>query len=176
MRKWYLYTRNRAQILEGTFASCQITADGTAASLASVPLHGKCLGKTNWISFSGDALFDYNWLRVQPDSKEAITIRNSTSIEDWRECWPAYERSGKHRSEPYVRETGERVSPMQLSDSEALQLLLVSVEHEGERFACREGVYFRFLRTYPDREVFHGFMIPAEQVPREIADLLQGLR
>lgn len=128
-----------------------------------------------WLSFSCASL--QSGCVVAMSKGVLKNIINFFSIECIKNIVPIYESNPKHRRSPYISASGEEVSPMPKSDCEAQNLLFASkvVQSNPDKWAyCnKSNEFYRFKRTYPNREIYHGFLSPISEVPEEIKLLLR---
>lgn len=157
-QKWFLYTRNHAAAAEGELVDIEVRSAGTTQSVAGMACNGPLLLRAQWISFGGIPVFASDEVIVTVAATgERFLIGNANSVAAYREWWPRFEPSPKHQKTGYHARSGEWVSPMPLSDKEAQEALDISQDVNGERVAVYKGRRFRFMRTHPNRNIYHGF-------------------
>jgi hypothetical protein len=162
--EWYLYTKNHAMRAKSDLTAV-VVSGGREAMHGTIREELTAEG-ARWLSFGGTALNERHDLSVaKEDGSSQTEVANAFDLETFARWWPKYEANPKHRKEGYVREGGERVSPMPLDDHTAQQVLMMSVSDGGDRFGFYRGQYYRFCRTHIDQEVFHGFSVAREDIP-----------
>lgn len=174
--KWYIYTRNRSKPLAvGTGVDIQLSTSSVVSAAINGTVHQSTLDELElWISLPGDPICNCQKLTI---NREASTreIQNAADIVSLKAWLPSYEPNPKHRPEAYYAD-GELISPMPLSDMEALTLLLTSAPDisNGCRWAyhTQSKEYYCYRATYPGREIYHGYCVPKESVPRELVDII----
>lgn len=130
-----------------------------------------------WLSFSGSPLGKFSSIQVGFAGGNLNFVNIASCHDSLLKVIPEYEPNPKHRKKGY--HDGERnvwVSPMPLSDGAAQDLLLRSIFFSGCRWACSLSGenYYRFVKTYVDRHVYHGFQVSESAVPPKALSLLNG--
>jgi len=175
-RQWYLYTKNRAQ--EASWASAihvQVTSlTENESSMTGHISEDLVHANPHWFSFGGTALHEVSEFEVKvvAEPKEEIvhTIRNAHHSGSMMLLLPRYEPNPKHRKTAYIREGGEHVAPMPLSDIEAQALLIVSTYYDGNLWAYDgNGMFYRYILTHVDRNIYHGFQVMPSDVPEPVS-------
>jgi hypothetical protein len=168
-RQWFLFVKNRSVRAESE--PCMVSLVGTAGTVEIAGEIRRELVQINskWLSFRGTPFSE----RVALDiSSETLGIRlslaNAWHLISFKAWWPEYQPSEKHRKEGYWRAGGEWVSPMPLNNDQAQAALLTSVLFGNERFSAFGNRYFRFLRTYPDKNIYHGFEVDWGDLPNQV--------
>ncbi|NKF14400.1 hypothetical protein [Rhizobium phaseoli] len=173
VRLWYLFTRNRA-------VECDAPPQMTKVSREDFTNEGAISGqdiKPNaiWLGLRHPELPDACDDLLVADSDSEYKVSFVSGLEAIRQALPRYEPNPKHKRQEYTRTGAESVSPMTLSDAEAQRLLLQALV--GGRglysYHSENKKYYRFVRTHPDREIFHGFEIKEAEVPGKTLKLLQ---
>lgn len=165
-QKWYLYTRNNCIVAEGDSYSVAISSHKDKDKENPLLLKKDFFSNgVNWVSFDGLVFFSEIRYFIKGSGNNITEIRNAVSFQDFAAMWPIYEASPKHKKEGYYRSKGVYVSPMTLSHDEAQSALLSSIEIRGERFARVGNKYVRYLKTYIDKEIYHGFEIDKDNFP-----------
>ena len=160
VRKWYLYSRNHAASLCGDTVETSVSLERTFAANVTGNVCSEAVDESvKWLSV-GFSMFVASSLFLKTEFDQAPKeVENAFSVQSARLWWPIFEPSPKHRREGYHNSKGEYVSPMPLNDFQAQEALDTSVEVSEERFSEYNGNNFRFLKTYPDKNIFHGFLI-----------------
>lgn len=168
-RLWYTYKTKYTKHLSVSSDADSIIVNLNSAFEGNVHINLFDESK-NWLSFSCAGLHSGEMVA---SSKDVIkNIINFYSVESIKNIIPIYEPNPKHRQNLYISAAGEEVSPMPKSDVEAQNLLFSSkvVRSSPDKWAyCKStNGFYRFKRTYPNREIFHGFLSPINEVPEEI--------
>jgi hypothetical protein len=176
MDKWYLYSRNRSTPLSGIdgIAVTQ-TADNPHISLEGVVCKHAHDEVNYWLSFPKHSVCEANGLTLKSEFSTR-SIKNAANLNSFKAWLPTYEPNPKHRDKPYTAAGGEQVSPMPLCNVEAQTLLLTSLpENSGTRWAFhkRTGAFYCFRKTYPNQEVFHGYLDEVGNVPNDLRGVLR---
>lgn len=163
VRKWYLYSRNRSAPLSAQKVSVSAAVSVDAATTYDgVVCVESIADSVRWIS-ARMSPFDQNLICLRADKQDFWTTKiNSCRADDMRHWWPTFEPSPKHRREGYWSQRGDYISPMPLSVSQAQEALDMSVENGNERTSNYKGLKLRFLKTFPDRQIYHGFIVEAD--------------
>lgn len=172
-RLWYLFTRNRA-------VECDSPAQMTKVSREDFTNEGEISSQyiephAIWLGLRHPELPDACDDLLVEDPKSEYHVSFVSGLEATRQALPRYAPNPKHKRREYTRAGAESVSPMTLSDPEA-QLLLLQALGGGRSlysYHSESRKYYRFVRTYPDREIFHGFEIKEAEVPIKTLKLLQ---
>lgn len=173
VRKWYLYSQNRAEDVTDYGAvvalSCPqqsfATVHGTVCSIAA-------LEELYWLSF-GQSRFGEALTYQITGGQMQMTGENAHTAQILVQSLPRYEPSAKHRKEPYFdKERGESVAAMPLSADFAQKVLLAGISQGSDiwSFDGTSRCFFRFKRT--GGNVFHGFVVGPDEVPAAIKDEL----
>lgn len=158
VKKWYLYTRNRATLVDGEASEIEVTSAASPDRIRGVVYEKPLQGNAYWVSFSGVSVFQTDQLLIRRvTSGEEVAVGNAARVDVFQLWWPRYESSPKHGRTGYRAASGEWVSPMPLDDAEAQKALDISEDVGGARIATYQGRQFRFMLTYPNRNVYHGF-------------------
>ncbi len=99
------------------------------------------------------------------DGSDAIAVANAVELKMFKAWFPRYEASPKHKADGYFRPGGEWVSPMPLGHDAASEALMKSVQHKDDPYAWYCGHFYRFLKTRPDDNMYHGFLVKRLEVP-----------
>ncbi len=174
-RQWYIYTRNHAQYAELDLCLVKVSCDNRELiGVEGAVRQDLIRSDARWLSFGGVALFNQSKLIVhREDSELPISITNAFDFCGFRDWWPRYAASSKHGTSGYYRPGGVWVSPMQLADGTAQEALLISISVGNLRYAFYQGEYLEFRRTYPDREIFHGFSVSREDIHPSLRKLIE---
>jgi hypothetical protein len=176
-RQWFIYTKNRALPAQSNHRTVTISGDGQheePTNLTGEIRPDLVYQDAKWLSFGGTRLNEQPRLNIwREDCRILISVMNASDLNGFQSWWPRYEASEKHGKIGYFRAGGEWVSPMPLDDSTAQEVLMTSLSIGNDRYAFYRGEYYRFTKTHPDREVFHGFSVTRGDVP---ADLLNEHR
>jgi hypothetical protein len=177
-RQWFIYTRNRALRTQSELSTVCVSSDYDGENGESIKgqirrdllQHG-----SKWLSFGGTKLNMQRRLRIRENGSALISVINASDLNAFQLWWPRYEASEKHRKTGYFRAGGEWVSPMPLDDHTAHEVLMTSVEHCGDRYARHGSEYYRFPKTHPDGEIYHGFLVKRDEIPDSVLkDLEMG--
>lgn len=172
--QWFLYTKNYA--LRASSELCLVVVsdyDGEPGDVEGFLRQELVVQDAKWLSFGGTVLSDQPRLNVTGrESGSRISLQNASTLLAFKNWWPRYEASPKHRKEGYWA-SGEWVSPMPLDNQIAQEVLLTSILSGNDRYALHAGEYYRFPLTHPGQQVYHGFSVDENEVPQ---DVLGGLR
>jgi hypothetical protein len=171
-KQWFFYTRNRAVRAQSDLSTVVLTDE---IELQCGEIRRELLrNEAKWLSFGGKPLNTRPLLRVlREDDNTLISVVNACGLNAFRQLWPRYEPSKKHGKHGYHAAGGDWVSPMPLGDEAAQEVLMTSVGHGDDRYAAREGEYYRFPRTHPGQDIFHGFSIFREDIPAVVLVALE---
>ena len=128
-------------------------------------LKGECSYICSWaknggiISLESDLLFGESILNGKV-KQEKVSIKNISKQEHIRLYEEFlgirhYEENKKHRKQPYRDAAGRYVAAMDLSDSEAQELLNRAIEIEGNIYGKRKGKYYCFQKHHDN--YYHGY-------------------
>jgi hypothetical protein len=174
VRQWYLYTRNRAVKAALEHCVVEITDQKDGTVISGELRRELVVSDARWLSFFGRPIYSTSELNISLAGTDVtVSVQNSCGLGSFREWWPYYEASPKHRKDAYEFE-GDWVSPMPLNDSEAQEALITSVVHGSDRYSLYLGVYYRFPRTHPNRNVYHGFRMDRKEVPVQVVMEIGG--
>lgn len=128
-----------------------------------------------WLSFEGTPLSKFSMVEIGRAGGHSCKVAVVSGENGLYQITPRYEASPKHGAKAYFdNATREWVAPMPLEGSQAQDLLLISVPFGTSRWAFfrARNEYFRFVRTYPGRSVYHGFQVNVGDVPAQVISLL----
>jgi hypothetical protein len=171
---WYIYTRNRAVNSDWEPAvDINVACPKTAKSISGLVSEELLVEESHWLSFPKVVPLEEPSLIVTTASGDKFLVTNSNKLQNLEKYLPIYEKSAKHRLEPYFDSAGDYVSPMTLPDHEAQNLLLLSVLDSNDRisFHFASGKYYRFKLTRLN--IYHGFEIKAHEVSAATVALLR---
>ncbi len=171
-RLWYIFTRKSEKLDWESGVDISVHCNTSKKEIVCGEVHKKLPGKDNqWISLSGDPVFDKCALQATPQGRQAVSISNASSRLSLSDCLPKYEPNTKHRKEDYYL-GGNVVSAMPLDDEQAQRILLLSVDANGssDRWSWHDGrkEYYRFKLTHPGKNIFHGFRVQEGEVPADV--------
>lgn len=165
IRKWYLYTQNRAELLAGHDEEFTVICPAsTFLPVTEVADEGCAREASLWLSFDRCPIGRAPALHIaKPIQAEVANAHSRKCLEG---LLPRYEPSPKHRAEPYydaIRQ--EHVAGMPLNREEAQALLLASVLHESDYFGFHKasGNIIRFKPTLGNE--YHAFAIGLDELP-----------
>ena len=177
-RQWFIYTKNRAFRAQGEHVTAAVSHDegpDNKESLKGELRKDLIRDGSHWLSFGGTGLNVRAKLMVSHENTLApISVVNTSRLSSFQTWWPRYEPSKKHGPTGYFRAGGKWVSQMPLDDHAAQEVLMTSVELDGDRYARHGELYYRFLKTHPDRDIYHGFLLEREEVPGLIFKTLEA--
>ena len=166
-RQWFIYTRNHALRAQSEFFTVIVSGDndGDKGENIEGQVRRDLLQQdSKWLSFGGTTLNMHPRLRIWRENGSAlISVRNASDLNAFKFWWPRYEASEKHRKTGYFRAGGEWVFPMPLDHYTAHEVLMTSVERYGDRYARYGSEYYRFPKTHPDGEIYHGFSVERDE-------------
>jgi hypothetical protein len=173
--RWFIAVKNHADSASPAVVPVTVTdVPDRRSELPGVAPEEFVSEQNSWLSFNGTTVFDSPQIEVKRTAEMLVkAIPNVVDLPSLERDWPVYVRSPKHRIEEYTQ-GGMIVSAMDLSDVDAHQALLVSLEAEGGRYAFVRGKFYRFVATggIAAPPTFHGFRVRDFDVPAEVRQYL----
>ncbi len=171
-RRWYIFTRKSEKLCRQSGVDISVHCNAAKKAIVSGEVHKKLPEKNNqWISLSGDPVFDEGALQATPQGKQSVSIKNASLLSSLSDWLPKYESNPKHRKEDYVI-NGNVVSAMPLDAEEAQRTLSLSVDANGssDRWSRHDDrqEYYRFKLTHPGKNIFHGFRVQESDLPADV--------
>lgn len=172
----FLYLRNHTLAPDTNQTSTVIVTsvdapESTVSGEISQALFRNC---EYWLSLGRTALTEARILQVSCEAVGNVKVRNAYSLESVEMLMPRYEASSKHDRDEYFVD-GRKISAMPLSEEEAQKQLLCSVLEGKSRWSFHEPSrrWYRFNKTSDQGDIWHGFVVDTEEVPRSVRRILE---
>jgi hypothetical protein len=172
-RLWYVYTKNRAELLNSNVIDSSIAHKDCADKITGSIYNDIINMDVNWLSFGGLPMTESGDLYVS-QNEITISVKNSHNLDSFKQQLPCFQPSPKHVDKPYYDTArGEHVAAMSIDDNEAQRLLLTSIEKQNDRwaYAANRKIFVQFKLTSPPN-IYHGFEVPEDELPSDVKTAL----